>query len=205
MPWPRETGALRRMDLWTRKLHIYAGLLLLSFTWLFALSGLVLNHSQWKVARFWPERKQVHFERRVQLSSSASQDQQAQSVMRQLGIFGEVAWPAGKQKPGRLGFQITRPGRIATVSIDTGTGAATVDTISVNAWGILNMLHSFTGVRGSDGVNARDWALTRAWSFCMDAVCVGLIFMALSGCWIWARSYSSRPAGISSPVKLGRP
>ncbi len=36
------TGALRT---WNRRLHYYFGLYFLFFTWLFALTGLLLNHS----------------------------------------------------------------------------------------------------------------------------------------------------------------
>jgi hypothetical protein len=38
---------------WNRKLHYYLGLYFLFFVWLFALSGLLLNHS-WTFAGFWP-------------------------------------------------------------------------------------------------------------------------------------------------------
>jgi hypothetical protein len=61
---------------------------------------------------------------------------------------------------------------------------ASIERISVNGWGILNALHSFTGVRGGRPEAIRDRRLTRVWSFSMDAVCVGIIFMALSRYWM---------------------
>ena len=39
-----------------KKLHIYLGLFLVFFIWLFSLSGLILNHGNWKFASFWEER-----------------------------------------------------------------------------------------------------------------------------------------------------
>src|SRR5262245_57781806 len=65
---PRKTTS-RAMadgfDIWNRKLHYYAGLYLLLFLWLFAFTGLLLNHS-WQFAEFWPQRKQSTVERVVQ-------------------------------------------------------------------------------------------------------------------------------------------
>ncbi|MCX6635922.1 MAG: hypothetical protein NT090_12705, partial [Acidobacteria bacterium] len=72
-------------------------------------------------------------------------------------------------------------GRMASVSVNVPTGVASIERISVNGWGILNALHDFTGVRGGRQEATRDWWLTRVWSFSMDAVCVGIIFMVLSG------------------------
>jgi hypothetical protein len=37
---------------WNRRLHYYLGLYLLFFCWLFAFTGLVLNHPRWAFAQF---------------------------------------------------------------------------------------------------------------------------------------------------------
>ena len=50
---------------WNRKLHFYAGLFLLFFLWLFAFSGLLLNHSKWSSAQFWKTRKETNYEREI--------------------------------------------------------------------------------------------------------------------------------------------
>jgi len=50
---------------WNRKLHFYAGLFLLFFMWLFALSGLLLNHPTWSFTEFWNNRKQTNYEREI--------------------------------------------------------------------------------------------------------------------------------------------
>ena len=41
-------------EIWNRKLHYYVGLYLLTFVWLFAVSGLIINHPGWAFADFWP-------------------------------------------------------------------------------------------------------------------------------------------------------
>src|SRR5512137_2416896 len=50
--------------LWNRKLHYYLGLFTLLFVWLFAFTGLLLNHP-WKFAEFWDSRQQSTSEREI--------------------------------------------------------------------------------------------------------------------------------------------
>ena len=51
---PRFRAGVER---WNRKLHFYFGLFLLFFTWLFAFTGLLLNHPTWSFAESWTNRK----------------------------------------------------------------------------------------------------------------------------------------------------
>jgi hypothetical protein len=46
------------LSFWNRKLHFYIGLYLLLFLWLFAFTGLLLNHPKWTFKEFWPNRRQ---------------------------------------------------------------------------------------------------------------------------------------------------
>jgi hypothetical protein len=41
-----------------RRFYLYIGLYLLFFSWLFAFTGLLLNHPRWEFAQFWPNRIQ---------------------------------------------------------------------------------------------------------------------------------------------------
>src|SRR5947209_13879893 len=80
------------LETWNRKLHYYLGLYFLLFLWLFAFSGLLLNHSSWKFAQFFPNRKVSKLERSIQSPVAASDMEQAKDLMRQLGIHGEIEW-----------------------------------------------------------------------------------------------------------------
>jgi hypothetical protein len=46
----------------------------------------------------------------------------AQALMTQLGITGEIQWPAAAPVEGRLAFQGTRPGLILDVKADLESG-----------------------------------------------------------------------------------
>ena len=68
MPSSRDDYVRRVLDVfevWNRRLHFYIGLYLLFFLWLFAFTGLILNHPGWTFAEFWPNRKQTAFEREI--------------------------------------------------------------------------------------------------------------------------------------------
>ena len=185
-----------KTDVWTRKLHYYLGLYFLWFVWLFSLSGLVLNHSGWTFAQFWPERRQSHYERAVRQDATQTDMARAREIMGQVGIRGEVEWLTETPAPGHLAFRVTRPGYTYEVDLDQTRGIASVHQTTVNAWGILSALHHFNGVHAGDPRNARDWFMTTVWTVCMDALAAGLLFTVLSGVYIWYRSGRKRLAGL---------
>lgn len=180
---------------WNRKLHYYLGLFLLFFVWLFALSGLLLNHSNWKFAEFWSNRKETTYERPVTVPVPGSDLVQANDLMRQLDLTGEVEWTATRNGDSRLDFRVTRPGHIFEIKTDLGQKQATVKRIDLNAWGVMRLLHTFTGVRTNDTRNERDWFLTSVWAFAMDAVAAGLILMVLSSLYMWYQLPEKRCLG----------
>src|SRR5690349_6753373 len=83
---------LDNFEIWNRRLHFYLGLFLLFFLWLFAFTGLLLNHPAWTFAEFWPNRKQMDIARQIQPPPPGSDLVQAKDIMRQLGIKGEIEW-----------------------------------------------------------------------------------------------------------------
>ena len=169
---------------WNRRLHYYLGLYFLFFIWLFALTGLVLNHS-WALTEFWPQRKVTTTEATIRRPASEIPIEQARDLMRQLGVAGEIQWLATKPDATRLEFRVTRPGLQFDFKADWAQSRATVQRTDVNAWGTTRILHTFTGVRAGDPKNERDWIVTKLWACSMDAVAVGLVIMVASGVVMW--------------------
>src|SRR5258708_9572854 len=106
---PRFRGQFER---WNRKLHFYSGLFLLFFMWLFAFSGLLLNHPTWNFTEFWKNRKQTSYEREITpLAPEVKGDLgQAREIMRQLALRGEILWTVTRTDPNLFEFQVRRPG-----------------------------------------------------------------------------------------------
>src|SRR5215813_8973354 len=119
-PTPQAVKSRRPVaifEIWNRKLHYYLGLYFLFFLWLFAFTGLLLNHS-WKFQEFWPNRKISTMEREVRLPALGTDLEKAANLMRQLGIEGEVEWTSPRAAPDRLSFRVSRPGHISEINTD---------------------------------------------------------------------------------------
>jgi len=187
-----------KFTLWNRKLHYYLGLYFLFFLWLFAFTGLLLNHPGWTFAEFWPDRKQSVFERQIQPPRSGTDLDQARDLMRQLGIAGEIEWTATRSDPNTFDFRVTRPGHIFEIHTDFNKHRAIVQGTGLNAWGVVHILHTFTGVRLADARNQRDWILTTIWALAMDALAAGLILMVFSGIYMWYGLIRKRRLGAAA-------
>lgn len=196
---PPDTPRRNPVDaflVWNRRLHYYLGLSLLFFCWLFALTGLLLNHPKWEFAQFWPNRVQTRTEQEFRGPEGTTDLARARDLMRQFGLAGEVQWPNAQAAAGPFSFQVTRPGRAVEVKADLATRRATLQQTDVNVWGVVHVLHTFTGVRTTDAVNERDWFLTTIWALSMDAVAAGLVMMVCSSYVMWYRLRTKRRGGI---------
>lgn len=208
MPSPREEGTTRPGDrsvlngffVWNRRIHYYLGLYLLFFTWLFVLSGLLLNHPRWQFAEFWPNRVQTTDEYEIGPVEAGSDAERARDLMRRLHIAGEVQWPAQKADLSVLAFQVSRPGLVLDVKADLKRGRVSVHRNQLNAWGVVHLLHTFTGVRAGDTRSGRDWMLTTLWALSMDLVALGLVVMVCSSYIMWWRLKAKRVGGIAALV-----
>jgi hypothetical protein len=185
---------------WNRRLHYFLGLYLLFFCWLFALTGLLLNHPKWQFAQFWPNRVQRSAVHEFQTPGGTSDLERARSLMAQFDIDGEIQWPAVRAAEGPFAFQVTRPGLVVEVKADLASRRATVLRNELNAWGVMHLLHTFTGMRSGDSRNARDWTLTTVWALAMDAVAAGLIVMVCSSYIMWFRLKTKRRGGLIALV-----
>lgn len=184
-----------RYTRWNRRLHYFLGLYFLFFVWLFALTGLLLNHG-WSFAEFWPTRKIATAERSIVPPPAAPPLEQARHLMRQLDVSGEIQWLAAKPDATRLEFRVMRPGRQLEIKADLAATRATLQQTDLNGWGFARILHTFTGVRQNDRLNDRDWLVTTLWAWSMDAVALGLVVMVVTGLLLWARQPGKRLPGL---------
>jgi hypothetical protein len=187
---------------WNRKLHFYAGLFLLFFVWLFAFSGLVLNHPSWRFTEFWRNRAQSNYERDVTVPGTDAKGDlgQAREIMGQLGIVGEILWTTTRTDPNQFDFQVRRPGHFFFIKADLARKRVAVQQSDVNLWGVMQALHTFTGVQMDDPRNTRDWGLTSVWAYSMDAIAAGIIFMVLSSLLMWFKLPLKRASGAVALV-----
>lgn len=184
------------LSAWNRRTHYYLGLYLLLFLWLFSFTGLLLNHPRWTFAEFWPNRQQTSFQLPIQTPPPGGDLVQAEDIMRQVRIHGEIEWTRSRSVPSRLDFRVSRPGHIFEIMADLQQGRATVQRIDLNAWGVARILHTFTGVRMTDSRNQRDWVMTTLWALSMDSLAFGLILMVLGSFYMWWSQKQKRRIGM---------
>jgi hypothetical protein len=184
----QKSSRLRaQLERWNRKLHFYSGLFLLFFMWLFAFTGLILNHPTWSFQESWNNRKEQNYERDISSPGPATKSalELAHEIQRQLGIPGEVLLTTTRTDTALFDFQLRRPGHFYFMKADLARNKVAVRQVDVNLWGVMKVLHTFTGTPGEFDNKRRDWALTTVWAYSMDAVAIGLIFMVLSSVYMW--------------------
>jgi hypothetical protein len=185
------------LDRWNRKLHFYSGLFLIFFLWLFAFSGLLLNHPTWTFHEHWKNRKETNYEHTIAAAGPGVNGDlaQARDIMRQLGIDGEILWTTTRSDLNQFEFQVRRPRHLFFIKVNYAQGRAAVRQADVNLWGLMKFLHVFDGNVADDPRNHRDWSLTYLWAYSMDAVAAGLIFMVLSSVYMWLQLPRKRVPG----------
>lgn len=194
---PTSSRLRVRLERWNRKLHYYIGLFLLFFLWLFAITGLVLNHPTWRFSESWSKRTDTNSEHGITALGPELQGDlaQAREIMRQLQIPGEILWTTTRTDARQFDFQVRRPGHYYFIKADLAQNRVNLRHSEVNLWGVMKVLHVFSGVQLDDARQSRDWALTSVWALSMDAVALGLIFMVLSSLYMWWERPERRLAG----------
>lgn len=198
MPSSTKRGPAEVAETWNRRLHYYSGLYLLFFLWLFAFTGLLLNHTKWRFAEFWPQRQVTRYELPIEVPAAGGDLAQAEEILRQTGIRGEIEWTKTRADADVLEFRAGRPGHMFEIRADYRARRAAVQRTELNAWGVTRILHTFTGARLTDQRNQREWWATRLWAYSMDAVAAGLIFMVLSSVWLWWAQRQKRALGLAA-------
>lgn len=188
----------------SRKLHIHLGLLLLIFIWLFSLTGLILNHGNWKFASFWEEREESIINFTVPDSVLKNPSPEARA-MKFLKISGEVQL---QQKTSEiLEFRVQSPGIVNDVHIDLANGSGTKKVLKYNMWGKLRTLHTFNGMNEENPSQSPNWVITNIWRFAMDAIAIGLIIICVSSWMMWYKVRKEYKMGyvilISSFITAG--
>ena len=174
---------IKKLTWSNRRLHIYVGLFLVLFIWLFSFSGLLLNHGDWKFTSFWDERKENTTERAVSLPAGLDSLEKLKSILSQLKISGEVN--NVRMTSDSVDFSVSYPGHVSNIHADFKRGVGIQKELSYNIWGKIRTLHTFNGANRDHPDVEPNWLLTRVWRFSMDAVALGLIFLSFSSWIMW--------------------
>jgi len=180
---------LKNLNAINRKIHIHIGLFFVLFIWLFSLSGLLLNHGNWKFTSFWEQRKETKRVNTIKVHNGLDSLNLLKDIITQLKISGEVQ--NTQLNSDSVDFQISYPGHIYNVHVDLHKGICVEKDIQFNFWGKLRTLHTFNGANRQNEDAGPNWLITRIWKFSMDAIALGLILITISSWLMWYKIRSN--------------
>jgi hypothetical protein len=188
----------RRFYRLIRDLHLYLGLLISPFVLVFAISVFFLVHS------WLPRIGSVTSTKRVVSVSPLPEGLRTLSgrpliealkpVLEKAGVRGEFGFVRRLVKEEKLVIPVTIPGRETTVSLSLGTGEATIETRETGLADAFVTLHKSPGQHGPDiRIN---WFCMKAWRWMADATVYLILFVSVSGIYLWYVLRAERAAGL---------
>ena len=182
---------------WLRDLHLYSGLFISPFVLLFAVSVFYLNHGKLlpgadrPIETYWNLTIPEGFDR---LKGRDAVDR-ARTLLPQVGVQGEIGYLRYVSTDRHLIFPVSKAGSEATVDVDLAGRTATVKRRHMGLWESLSYLHKMPGphnvaIRGN-------WIGTQAWRILADATIYLLLFISVTGIYLWWAIKAERRIGLS--------
>ena len=167
-------------------LHLYAGLLCAPYLVIYGVSSLNFNH-QFKFAQ--PTEQKSSWETSLpKVPVGATHQETADRTRDALGMMGWAPyWELRPGENGDLHFAVEHPGRSYKVHLQASERKAVVEERPKGCWSVLNSLHGLTEVPNS--------RLSQFWGFYTRSSTWVIIFIALSGVWLWTNSKRERKTG----------
>ncbi len=112
-----------------------------------------------------------------------------------MDVAGEIGFLRYVPKDRHLIFPVSRAGSEATVDVDLDARTAIVKRRSMNLWESLSYLHKIPGphnvaIRGN-------WIGTQVWRVLADATIYLLLFISLTGVYLWWAIKAERRIGLT--------
>ncbi|MDA0747821.1 MAG: PepSY-associated TM helix domain-containing protein [bacterium] len=172
---------------WMRDLHLYLGLFVSPFVLLFAVSTLFLNHATIPAGSVGEKRTVP-----VEIPEGLEKLEEAQAIQRQVGVPGEINYIS--RRKGFLVIPVMQPGRSTTIRVDLEKKIAEVEEEDRGILGALLYLHKSPGPHNVD--IRGNWVFTHAWRWLVDVTVCMVIFLSISGIYLWAVLRRERTIGL---------
>jgi hypothetical protein len=131
----------------------------------------------------------------VELLTGRDQVAALRGVLDRLGVRGEVGVLRRIAKEHRLVIAVIIPGQEASVDLNLETRSAAVTERTTGIWSAITYLHKMPGQHLA---NLRgNWAYMRTWRWLADGTVYFVIFLTLSGVYLWAVLRAERRIGLA--------
>jgi len=189
---------MKQFYAFTRDLHLYFGLFISPLVLVFAFSVFFLAHA------WLPGASRIAVSRTagdlsipagVELLSGREQVNALRGVLDRLGVQGEVNFIRRISNERRLVIPVIVPGREVTVDLNLETRSAIVTSRGENMWSAMIYLHKMPGQHLA---NLRgNWVYLRLWRWLADATVYLVLFLSVSGIYLWAVLRAERRIGLA--------
>jgi hypothetical protein len=189
-------GLLYRLE---RGFHLYFGLFISPFVVLFAASVPFLVHARLPKAISQPASTRAAADLPLPANldklSGRERIESLKPALKQAQVHGEVGWIQHLARENRLIIPVTVPGRVTTVTIDVARREAH---ISEHNTGLPDALVTLHKSPGPHLVGMRmNWFPMRVWFWFADATVYLLLFITVSGIFLWYAPRADRGIGLA--------
>jgi hypothetical protein len=184
----------------TRDLHLYAGLFVSPFVVLFAISVFALVHpsgSAPATSAVRPVRpvRNLQVPAGVENLSGRARVDAVRSLLDQAHVRGEIGFIRYSPNEHLLSIPVSVPGRETTFDLDLETRIATITERDTGIEDVLILLHKAPGPHLAD--IRMNWFPMLVWRWLADATVYLVLFISMSGIYLWAVLRSERRVGIA--------
>lgn len=181
-----------------RNLHLYAGLFVSPCIVVFALSVFFLVHS-WIPGAKNPSTTRTAsnlvFPETLETAKGREQVEALRVVLDRLNVRGEIGFVRYVPRERRFVLPVTQPGRQTTVELQLATRTASIATTTTGLADAMVYLHKMPGphnvsIRGNS-------PHVQGWRWLADATVYLLLFVSVSGVYLWAVLKAERRVGLS--------
>lgn len=188
----------KRFYIVTRDLHLYFGLWVSPFVVVFSISVFCLVHSvvpKPPRSNAPPQIVQdVAIPDGIEGLSGRALVNAIRDVLGRIGVEGEVGHVRNIPKARRLVAPVSVPGRETTVEIDLEKKTASIARRDTGIFDAMITLHK---APGPHLVNIRmNWAVMGVWRWLADATVYLLLFISVSGVYLWIALRAERRIGL---------
>lgn len=182
-----------------RSLHLYLGLFISPFVLVFSISVFFLVHS-WlpgfapsvSTPRVVPD---LPLPGNVKTLSGRALIDALRPALEKADVRGEVGFVRQVVKEDRFIIPVIIPGRTITVGISIAKREASIESRETGLADALVFLHKSPGQHLA---NIRmNWFYMRLWRWCADATVYMLLFITVSGMYLWYMLRAERRVGVT--------
>ncbi len=187
---------MKKYYLLIRSLHLYFGLFISPFVLIFGISVLIFNHPD-LINRVSPVKNIPDIKTKLDKIPYDTTDlRTAKAIIAKLSITGEIDFIS--RNDSSISFPVKKPGLRTQIKVNTNTGSVLITRKNEEVLRSTTFLHSMPGphnvkVRGNSG-------FMKVWRILADVVVYFLLFLTVSGIFLWYILKAERVLGLYALV-----